>query len=116
MHRRHCRRRKNRSNRKPRQLPAAIWCTDGRPDPLPGRWWPQTRPEPRSARRDAGGDFRLFWVEGARGHFVSDGVDEVINSGDAALLFNGVVGKVRLLEPCQVSTVRIRRASLATAM
>jgi AraC-like DNA-binding protein len=66
--------------------------------------------------RDADGDFRLFWIEGARGHFVSNGVDEVINSGDAALLCNGVVGKIRFLEPCQVSTVRIRRASLATAM
>jgi AraC-like DNA-binding protein len=66
--------------------------------------------------RDADDDFRLFWVDGARGQFVSNSVDEVINSGDAALLFNGVVGKVRFLGPCQISAIRIRRASLETAV
>jgi AraC-like DNA-binding protein len=66
--------------------------------------------------RDADEDFRLLWVEGARGQFISDSVDEVINSGDAALLFNGVVGKVRFLGPCRISAIRIRRASLAAAV
>src|SRR5260370_9920894 len=64
--------------------------------------------------RDADGDFRLFWIEGARGRFVSNGGDELINSGDAAWLCNGVARKTRFLKPFQVTTIPILRPTLPT--
>ena len=48
--------------------------------------------------QDGDGDFRLLRAEGAGYRFTSNGVDEVVNDGDAALLFNGVVGAVRYLD------------------
>jgi AraC-like DNA-binding protein len=66
--------------------------------------------------QDGDGDFRLLRAEGAGYRFTSNGVDEVINDGDAALLFNGVAGTVRYLGPCRVTAIRLRRVDLAAAV
>ena len=61
-------------------------------------------------------DFRLLRADGAGYHYVSNGVDHVVDDGCSALLFNGVVGSVRYLGPCRVTAIRLRRADLASAM
>jgi len=66
--------------------------------------------------QDGDGDFRLLRADGAGYHYVSNGVDHVVEDGCSALLFNGVVGSVRYLGPCRVTAVRLRRADLAHAI
>jgi AraC-like DNA-binding protein len=63
--------------------------------------------------QDGDGDFRMLRADGAGYQFSANGKDEVVTDGNAALLFNGVVGAVRYLGPCRVSAVRVRRADLA---
>jgi AraC-like DNA-binding protein len=66
--------------------------------------------------RDADGDFRfVVGVEGARYHFASGGIEEVMDGADAALLFNGAVCKVSLLGTCRSTAIRIPRERLAAA-
>ena len=63
--------------------------------------------------QDGDGDFRLLRADGAGFQFMANGIEETVGDGQAALLFNGVVGAVRYLGPCRVSAVRVRRADLA---
>jgi AraC-like DNA-binding protein len=63
--------------------------------------------------QDGDGDFRLLRADGAGFQFTANGIEETVSDGNAALLFNGVVGAVRYLGPCRVSAVRVRRADLA---
>jgi AraC-like DNA-binding protein len=66
--------------------------------------------------QDGDGDFRLLRADGAGYHYVSNGVDHVVDDGCSALLFNGVVGSVRYLGSCRVTAIRLRRADLANAI
>jgi AraC-like DNA-binding protein len=66
--------------------------------------------------QDGDGDFRLLRADGAGYRYCSNGVDEVVNDGCSALLFNGVVGSVQYLGPCRVSAIRVRRTDLANAI
>ncbi|WJR77845.1 AraC family transcriptional regulator [Bradyrhizobium sp. NP1] len=64
--------------------------------------------------QDADGDFRfIVGVDGARYRYHSSGVDEAMEGSEGALLFNGVAGRVSLLERCRCTAVRIRRERLA---
>ncbi|SEE10306.1 AraC-binding-like domain-containing protein [Rhizobiales bacterium GAS191] len=67
--------------------------------------------------RDADGDFRLIArVEGARYQFAANGVDELMNGEDAALLSNSAAGRISLLGRCRCTAMRIRRDPLAAAV
>ena len=66
--------------------------------------------------QDGDGDFRLLRADGAGYHYVSNGVDQIVNDGCSALLFNGVIGSVRYLGPCRVTAIRLRRGELANAL
>jgi AraC-like DNA-binding protein len=66
--------------------------------------------------QDGDGDFRLLRADGAGYHYVSNGVDHLVEDGYSALLFNGVVGSVRYLGACRVTAIRLRRADLASAI
>jgi AraC-like DNA-binding protein len=66
--------------------------------------------------QDNDGDFRLLRADGAGYHYGSKGVDEVVQDGCSALLFNGVVGAVQYLGPCRVSAIRVRRSDLTNAI
>ena len=66
--------------------------------------------------QDGDGDFRLLRADGAGYHYVSNGVDHVVDDGCSALLFNGAVGSVRYLGSCRVTAIRLRRADLANAI
>ncbi|WJR77328.1 AraC family transcriptional regulator [Bradyrhizobium sp. NP1] len=76
----------------------------------------------RSARtsellRDGDGNFRFVMkAGGTRFRFTADGVDEVMNYGDAALLFNGVAGTTDLPEPCTLGIICIQRDLLAASV
>jgi AraC-like DNA-binding protein len=66
--------------------------------------------------QDGDGDFRLVRAEGAGFQFTAQGVDETIDDGCAALLFNGVPGTVRYFRSCRVTAIRLRRADLAAVV
>lgn len=67
--------------------------------------------------RDADGDFRfIVRVDGARYQYVSSNLDELMNGWDAALLCNGVAGRINLLGRCSCTAIRIRRDSLTAAV
>jgi AraC-like DNA-binding protein len=65
---------------------------------------------------DGNGDFRLLRVQGTPYKFVSKGVTEDMNDGDAVLLCGGVAGTSHLLASCSVISVRIPHARLAAAV
>jgi AraC-like DNA-binding protein len=66
--------------------------------------------------RDADGDFRfIVRVDGTQYQFVAEGVDEVMNGRDGALLFNGAATTINLPKPCAITAIRMRRDVLAAA-
>ena len=66
--------------------------------------------------QDGDGDFRLLRADGAGYQYVSDSIDEIVENGRSAFLFNGVAGSVRYLGPCRVTAVRVRRVDIANAI
>jgi AraC-like DNA-binding protein len=63
--------------------------------------------------QDGDGDFRLLRADGAGYRYVANGVEEVVEDGACAFLFNGVVSSVCYLGPCRVTAVRVRRTDIA---
>jgi AraC-like DNA-binding protein len=62
--------------------------------------------------QDGDGDFRLLRADGAGYQYTSNGVDEIVEDGASALLFNGVASSVRYLGPCHVTAVRVPRTQI----
>jgi AraC-like DNA-binding protein len=65
---------------------------------------------------DGNCDFRLLRVQGTPYKFVSKGITEDMNDGDAVLICAGVAGTSQFLGSCSVMSVRISHARLAAAV
>jgi AraC-like DNA-binding protein len=70
----------------------------------------------RELVQDGDCDFRLLLSRGAGYCYRANGDEHVVEDGQAALLFNGVVSSVQYLGSCHVTAVRVRRADLEVAV